>query len=284
MQFQISISKLLFISGVCVLFAYSYWYERSEVQSSWSLPKGFHPLTRGDNDWINHSCLSPIPDPILGANDFSRIINMGMPKAGTRSLTKIFDKSSNFNDSASHWTCTGNKGYCGVCIKEKIIAARENNNSTSDNMQQNNIFSSCGDHKVFGQMDYVMDGTCVFPQIDYLEELYQDAPNATWILPFSNTIDWLRSVTTCKSSNKAPMASRFVDICGWEEFHLRNPKRQEDVDQFICNHVKSVRKFVKNHPSLSLVEYDIKDKNVGEILENVFPFLDGSKWDEPSKC
>ena len=153
-----------------------------------------------------------------------------------------------------------------------------NNNNTSDKDQKPGIFSSHGDHKLFAQIDYVICVSCIFPQIDYLQEIYEDAPNATWILPFRNTTEWLRSVTKWKLSTAADMASRFVDLCGWKEFCLDNPKRQEDVDQFICNHVKSVRKFVYAHPSLSLVEYDIKDNDVGSMLENVFPFLNGSKW------
>ena len=161
MNFRISITKLLCISGACTIIFISFWYKNSNITESWLLQQKSHPLTRVDlvnyvvhnpnftrnenvpnanifstsesskhyedydddkksgknSHLINHSCLNPIPDPVLGANDFSRIINMGMPKAGSTSLTELFNTSSGFNHSASHWKC-GEKFFCGECIEE----------------------------------------------------------------------------------------------------------------------------------------------------------------------
>jgi hypothetical protein len=128
-------------------------------------------------------------------------------------------------------------------------------------------------------------GTCIFPQMDYMDRLYQDSPNATWILQFRNTTDWLRSVMNWGAPD-SNMGMRFERTCGWKEFSSENKtkaKQEEEAAQFICNHVKNVRRFVKDHPSLSLIEFDIYDEKAGELLADTIPFLNASHWGQWNK-
>ena len=141
-----------------------------------------------------------------------------------------------------------------------------------------------GTNKVFAEMNDIDNGKCVFPQIHHMDRLYQDSPNATWIMPFRNTTDWLRSVTNWgKGTKRGSLAEKFDRVCGWSEFRPDNANREEDVARFVCNHVREVRQFVKDHPSLSLVEFNINDSNAGNILADVFPIVEASHWGQHNK-
>ena len=224
---------------------------------------------------IHYDCLKPFPQPILGVNDLKRILVMGMPKCGTSSLKYLFQKSLGPRlgpAQVSHWMC-GSKKHCGPCMHAAV--------AKNDDI---GILKACGNFRVFTQMDFTeqMDGngTCIFPQMDYMDRLYQDSPNATWILPFRNTTDWLQSVMNW-GTNETNLGIRFERKCGWTEFTSENKtkiKQEEEVVQFICNHVKNVRQFVKDHPSLSLIEFDIYDEKAGEYLAETIPFLKASYW------
>ena len=132
-------------------------------------------------------------------------------------------------------------------------------------------------------MDYVSKRTCILPQIEYLDRLYQDSPDAMWLLPFRNTSDWLRSVTKWGNQKLGSLAMRFASACGWKEFNIDNKNRDNEVIQFICNHVRNVREFVMDHPSLSLIEFDIYDEKTGEHLAKSIPILNASNWGQQNK-
>lgn len=197
-------------------------------------------ITITPRDLLNHhDCLKPIPQPILGINDLNRILVMGMPKCGTSSLTHMFRKSLGYK-KVSHWYCNDNKTiYCGTCMR---TAVEDDNNI--------GILRACGNFRVFAQMDmaglpnpsHKEAGSCIFPQIEYMDRLYRDSPNATWILPFRNTTDWLHSVMNWGPTH-SKMGKRFERTCGWKEFSSENKtkaKQEEEVSQFICNHVKNL--------------------------------------------
>merc|ERR1711862_631043 len=77
-------------------------------------------------------------------------------------------------------TCGGD-GYCGTCIQKAIDARLP-------------PLSSCGNYIVYAQMDQASKGDCIFPQIEFLDELYEESPNAIFILPFRNVSAWIKSV------------------------------------------------------------------------------------------
>jgi hypothetical protein len=114
--------------------------------------------------------------------------------------------------------------------------------------------------------------------MDYMDRLFQNSPNATWIMPFRNTIVWLRSVMNWWGNpNLGLLGTSFERTCGWKEFSSENKTKtiqEEEVVQFICNHGKNVRQFVKDHPSLSL-EFDLHDEKAGKYLADTIPSLDG---------
>ena len=236
-------------------------------------------ITLTPRDLLNrHDCLKPFSQPIVGVNDHKRILVMGMPKCGTTSLKYMFQKSLG-KKKVSHWRCDAkdeDEIFCGKCMRAAV--------KMNDDI---GILRACGDFQVFAQMDWYgkVTGTCIFPQMVYMDRLYQDSPNATWIMQFRNTTDWLRSVMNWGPPT-LKLGMRFEKKCGWEEFSPVNKtkmKQEAEVAQFICNHVKSVRQFVTDHPSLSLIEFDIYDEKAGEYLADTFLFLNASLWERQNK-
>ena len=112
-------------------------------------PVAQYPLQKSSKrDWIiDELCHNPI-DPIISKtrdlfdprnvrNSTARILNMGMPKSGSSSVSKLF---TNSGFKTSHWGCGKRAGACGNCFERHL-------NTTSD------IFRKCGNFNVYSQMD-----------------------------------------------------------------------------------------------------------------------------------
>ncbi len=225
--------------------------------------KNIIPSSRDEAD-----CFKPLETPSARSHSHSmshtRILNMGFPKCGSKSISQMFSSSGFYE---RHNIC-GKQGYCGECIKKHI-----EENTT--------ILENCGNFTVFSQMDVNnvrRDGRgCIYPQVQYLNELYHDSPNATWILPFRNVTNWIQSLEHWKR-----MKFRIASQCDFPELGFplspSSDKTDEDFINLYCNHVKQIRRFVNDHPSLSLVEFSIEDPNAGEYLAGVFPGVDAKAW------
>lgn len=238
-----------------------------------------------NSSWIlNENCLKPLQKPIIGVHDLSRIINVGMPKCGSTSLAHFFKADYH----TSHWNC-GKEikavGKCGTCMQDAV---------------KKNLLplSNCGNFTVFAQMDYFKfdfnemrdlnqplrsnEKSCTFPQITYLNEIYQEAPNATFILPFRNVSSWINSISKWNNMRK-----RFEAFCDFSELGItkNNMSLTEDKNLILlyCNHVKKVRRFVLDRPSLSLIEFSIEDPNAGYYLSSFFPLVNASHWGQVNK-
>ncbi|KAL9186503.1 hypothetical protein ACHAXT_005741 [Thalassiosira profunda] len=245
---------------------------------------------RDDQGWVNADCFCPLAHPILGKKaagiperpGIPKLINVGFPKCGSTTLD-IFLCSSPVVKSSSHWTCSLPESkkdkeespwggeYCGRCIRHAI----------SNGLP---LFQTCGDFATYTQMDYISDdpyrgtpghaeGECIFPQISHLEEIYAEEPGAIFILPFRNVSSWIRSVT-----NFHGMGRRFAKFCDFPEYNFTS--KTPNLESFYCNHVKHVRRFVAEHPSLTLVEYAIDREDAGDYLSGALPGfqLNGSNY------
>lgn len=254
-------------------------------------PKKIMPSTslRDIRDDNIMSCFEPMKKPILGVHDNSRILNMGFPKCGSTSLAKLFESkpfSSSQNNKkkkirTTHNHCTTKREIpdvtdCGICFKR------------NQDRKKMPMLDNCGNFTVITQMDYTARNQCIFPQIQFMKELYEESPNATWILPFRNVQDWVRSLTNWYSGHSYSFRDRIGMWCDFPElqfFSSRNKKKSDkEYYQLFCNHVIQVREFVKKNPSLSLVEFSIEDPNAGEFLESVFPgIVDSNDWTHENK-
>ena len=109
----------------------------------------------------------------------TRVINLGLPKAGSSTLHRFFQCGG---VSSSHMFC-GKRRRCAECIRTNL-----NNGSTP--------LEGCGNYSVFSQIDYpsVQKEECYFPQVDALQALYRHYPHAIYLLPRRNPEAWVRSV------------------------------------------------------------------------------------------
>lgn len=183
-------------------------------------------------------------------------INLGMPKMGSSSLQTFFACG---DYKSSHYEC--GKELCADCMKRAVA-------------NSNGPLSSCGEFDAFVQMD---DGS-FFPQIEYLNEIHEESPNATFLLTFRGMDGWYRSIShwppnADKTNPPLVMSNRMkrANITGLPQGVGNNV---HEFSEWFCNHVNNVRDFVKRHPSHALIEIDIEDNNVGKRLGEFFGIRD----------
>lgn len=99
-------------------------------------------------------------------------INVGMPKMGSTSLQNYFCCG---NYTSSHWECGKGKGLCADCMKNAVLSGSP-------------PLKSCGNFDAFMQMDR----DTFFPQVELLQQIHEESPNATFLLMFRNMTEWYR--------------------------------------------------------------------------------------------
>ena len=99
---------------------------------------------------------------------------------------------------------------------------------------------------------------CFFPQDSALPELYAAHPNATWVLPLRPVTNWIRSVDSwVRGFRKRGLRKRFED-CDLLDLPTGVGDSDDAMAAFYFSHNTRVRNFVIDHPSLTLVEFDIE--------------------------
>ena len=175
-----------------------------------------------------------------------------MPKMASSSLHSYF-KCGGYN--SVHWRC-GDK-YCADCIEEAIIQGAGLP-----------LFSKCNTNNVeaYAQID---KGPNSLVQVNYLNEIVNGVPNATFILTFRDMTNWYMSLTNWQSihTSEINMRRRFewANITGLPKGVGRNVS---EFTHFYCEYVKRVREEVAKYPGRhELIEIDIEDPTVGWQME-----------------
>ena len=97
-----------------------------------------------------------------------------------------------------------------------------------------------------------------------LDEIHQEAPDATFFLIFRPIDDWIRSITAWDSMRERiatcdlPMKPSGVGLT------------DEELREFVCRHVMHVREFVQHHPTHRLIELNLYEDN-SQLLREIFP-------------
>ena len=189
-------------------------------------------------------------------------------------LVKDIDSISHRQSSTTPSRFQPQTGFCGKCIGLSI-------------KQGKNPLEQCGNFTVFTQMDMHYGKKPIYPQVQYLEQLYEAAPNATCLLPFRNISQWVHSLSHWPKNNGHP---KVKGPAGWT-YHKRfqnlvlpelNWTRDmggdpADFDILFCRHVRNVRRFVSQHPSWSLVEFQLEDPHAGDYLASILR-VNASFW------
>ena len=237
---------------------------------------------------------------------------VGLPKSGTTSVYEFF-KCSGFK--TSHYCCCGSNDTQYPCRAsaaessiqgEKVLQNQQHelDHVMSVQIQANlrdgrPLFTNLGDYDIHTQLDGEThygrvpsnlrsdqsDKECIIsyflPQHYHLDELYDAAPGATWILNLRRPEDWAKSVM-----GWLDMAPRLLesDVCYHRKASPMLPSSpQNDTMQFLIGlyerHTKKVREFARNHPSLRIIEIDIMRSDVGSVLTAAFQDHDGVRPD-----
>lgn len=196
----------------------------------------------------------PLPKPI---------IVVGLPKAGTSTIHSFFKKAKY---ASGHWEVRSGKGWglhkknlIGVCMRTAV----------KTNMP---LLESCGNFDVWSQMDVSESHSyCVFPQIEYLEHIHKESPNATFLFNRRDLDKWASSVARWQGlpdhdQSKPPMSNRLAKC---KSLGLLS-QTESSLKDFHLQHVHRIRQFVKDHPSHALLEIDIADPNAGQRMSRAF--------------
>ena len=192
-------------------------------------------------------------------------INMGFPKMGSSTLHSFFNCGGIYS---SHYWCGKKVRPCGKCFDQAFKSNTK-------------IHQSCGGFDAYAEINYVTESPCIWPQITHVEELHQNAPNATFVLIFRNITSWVSSVGRWKEPDGQSLRQALSTKCslgakGAEEIS------EEDMSQVFCDQVNALRKFVKEHPLHALVEVQLEDEETASVMSNIFGIKDNC-WGHSNK-
>ncbi|KAG7369768.1 sulfotransferase family protein [Nitzschia inconspicua] len=219
------------------------------------------------------------------------VIYVGFPKTGTTTLWRFFECSGYM---ASH------QQQCPMVVQENLQGLGRGDmllETKWSRMQRSAIDKKAKDQgktkqqrdeiqrqiKVAHlQLDSNMNEGC-YPQIQLLDEIHQDYPNATFILAFRPIDEWIRSVTSHRGMNKR---WAFFEMPGLilteDQLVLRNrtdltlrERRPTLTDQQLrrwwCGHIHHIREYVQEYPSHRLIELDLyHEEETPSILADIF--------------
>jgi hypothetical protein len=181
------------------------------------------------------------------------VLNMGMPKAGSTDLVSIFHY---FKIRASH-----DQRAAIDQKKPPIGSCNERNN------------------KVHMQMDSNWPNRppkgCLFPQIQFLDEIHREYPHATLVLNFRPVQDWIHSVRSWDRNLASRWGLCFLPGLAHRYHDSNNESSSALTDQELaswhCSHVQYIREFVRHYPSHKLIELDLYDnEGSSELMSKLF--------------
>eukprot|EP00565_Helicotheca_tamesis_P001285 CAMPEP_0185727514 /NCGR_PEP_ID=MMETSP1171-20130828/3180_1 /TAXON_ID=374046 /ORGANISM="Helicotheca tamensis, Strain CCMP826" /LENGTH=349 /DNA_ID=CAMNT_0028396097 /DNA_START=121 /DNA_END=1168 /DNA_ORIENTATION=+ len=208
---------------------------------------------------IDASCLKPNPKIKFKPGSLSKpILNMGFPDPGNKKLKEFFHCGGL---NSNHQICTNKRidipsgkyfRYCGVCMRDAI----------SDGLPP---LKSCGDFDVFTHLSVEQPpDMCYWPQVEALNEIHKEYPDATFLLMFRDIDEWIKSLKRINQLNFR------LTACNITGFPRGVGSSDDELKAFYCQHVRRIRDFVSKHPSHKLVEVDVGQRSAGKFMSNAF--------------
>lgn len=163
-------------------------------------------------------------------------------------------------------------------------------------MQKKPLFQSCGGHEVYTQLDSEEvprdllhrpfnssfdPWDCYWPQVELLEEMSQEAPNAILVLNIRPVDHWIRSVRDQQAKGGYSMLTRLrpCNITGLPRPPATDiDHRIAELRLFFHEHNQRVRSFAEARPSHTLVRIDIEASDAGsKLAQGIRPVLNISE-------
>jgi hypothetical protein len=239
------------------------------------------------------------------------VINVGLPFQNHDLLTRFF-QCAGFDSINADGNCPQVLNYelesildrsCGRCFQQALDRGQsmlESCKANPTNKHHGKATAVWMELADISWSTHQQDFTCVVPQCEYLEQLSQEAPHATFVLPVMEDIhSWLDHLiskypptvggqestlnygvlldTKCpyegltgslahavqqSSDNALPLP--LVTILGGD--------LKARLAQFACNHMQRIRQFVKDHPSHTLIEVNVDQhpEDSLKLLNDIF--------------
>uniref|UniRef100_A0A7S1BXJ7 Sulfotransferase domain-containing protein n=1 Tax=Corethron hystrix TaxID=216773 RepID=A0A7S1BXJ7_9STRA len=194
------------------------------------------------------------------------VISMGFPKTGTTSLFAYFHCGRH---ASSHYRCSEGVGrfHCGNCIQWNIEHG-------------NPILHGCGNFDVWAEINVSNTlnkiPTLFLPQVEHLDLIHRDYPNATFVLTNRNPKTWVESVIKWHQLHDIFIKSNITGLPSG------SGKTVKELRNFFVGHHKRIQNFVHEHPSHTLVEINIDSKKAGIQLEEAFG-VNAQCWGQSNK-
>eukprot|EP00588_Corethron_pennatum_P010696 CAMPEP_0194277344 /NCGR_PEP_ID=MMETSP0169-20130528/9702_1 /TAXON_ID=218684 /ORGANISM="Corethron pennatum, Strain L29A3" /LENGTH=555 /DNA_ID=CAMNT_0039021295 /DNA_START=290 /DNA_END=1957 /DNA_ORIENTATION=- len=196
------------------------------------------------------------------------VISLGFPKTGTTSIFHYFHCGK---FPSSHYRCANKlsskkagRFRCGDCVQNNIGNG-------------NPMFKSCGSFDVWAEINssniYDKVPTIFLPQVEHLNAIHENYPNATFVLTKRDPEEWISSVMNWHKLHQLFINTNITGL------PAGSGKTSDELQKFLKGHMYRIREFVRRHPSHTLIEVDINDKNVGNILEDAFG-IDAKCWSQ----
>jgi len=186
------------------------------------------------------------------------ILIIGFPKTGTSSFNKLF-------------TILKFKTYHQIFEKTKpsigtMINTNYKNGDRLLNFLDNDINNSNIQHICVTQMDvHTNRHEAFFPQIDHLKQLYEENPNAVFILNKRDPLSLLQSLKKWMKYDE-----RFRQFTPHLFKHIEASTQDDSMLQLIQSHYKNVVTFFENKPKAKFVVFDIENDQVTKLS----PYID----------
>jgi len=187
------------------------------------------------------------------------VFNVGMPKCGSTTALKFFN--------CAGWNASHSQD--GKRVREMFKNGDENairnwlsRNGTEAHMQMDNNY-----------------GTCFYPQIQLLDEIHREYPDATFLLNFRPVQDWVASAQNWKGlATERWGGCRIPGLQCTGESQGELTCLPENLHRWWCGHVQHVRQFVKWYPSHKLVELDLYNGDESSALMSKLFAANSSCW------
>jgi len=194
------------------------------------------------------------------------IIVMGLMKAGTTSIYGYFKCGLDPDHSKlSHYNCNDGKlglMSCGKRMRRNITKMKK---KAFDQMDMFTLYA-----ELDGQEK---NGGITVPQWQFVKEIHEHFPEATWILNVRDPHDWLKSIDRWQD-----LRQRLIDNHFPPDLPRGKGGDDQDMISFYLEQAQRIRRFVNKHPSHTLVEVPIDKPEAGKIMEDAFGISAEACW------
>lgn len=189
------------------------------------------------------------------------IILLGFPKSGTTSFTHLFNK---LGYKSYHWVYRSKKDYIGNWIKKN----KERNEKLLSFIPKHE-----GKEIAVTQMDICLDEkNCYWPQISDFKQLYEENPDAIFILNMRDPKDILKSMKKWAEYDKRMLKYNpelFYGLKGTDD---------QKIIQLIQIHFYNVMQFFQKRKEAKFLVYHI----ITDKIEKLNKYIDTKNLEFPT--